>query len=247
MAELLFDPASVPADVLSQDGVTEVNTLIEKLRSRLVDRVQMQEPGSGFRVSNMARVYSQAHLRRCLQLIEAAHDLVYTGRGLAALTLVRSLYETVANYVAVSQQLVELIEANAPLQEIHNFIHTRAYATRLEHLIKVVDTEEVKPTNILTQVGKMKRLRADFEKQYEYLSEHTHPKPDKPEPNRRFRRRSALGHTGYFWMICRFTSARIFPQRGCKLSEPNGFKPLRPIHHRIICALSRINFAHKRQ
>src|SRR6516165_148646 len=131
MAELLFDPASVPADVLSQDGVTEVNTLIEKLRSRLVDRVQMQEPSSGFRVSNMARVYSQAHLRRCLQLIEAAHDLVYTGRGLAALTLVRSLYETVANYVAVSQQLVELIEANAPLQEIHNFIHTRAYATRL--------------------------------------------------------------------------------------------------------------------
>jgi len=73
------------------------------------------------------------------------------------------------------------------------------------------------------------------------------PKPDKPEPNRRFRRRSALGHTGYFGMICRFTSARIFPQRGCKLSEPNGFKPLRPIHHRIICALSPINFAHKRQ
>ena len=143
MAELLFDPASVPADVLSQDGVTEVNTLIEKLRSRLVDRVQMQEPGSGFRVSNMARVYSQAHLRRCLQLIEAAHDLVYTGRGLAALTLVRSLYETVANYVAVSQQLVELIEANAPLQEIHNFIHTRAYATRLAGCGKSRDFEKM--------------------------------------------------------------------------------------------------------
>jgi len=80
-----------------------------------------------------------------------------------------------------------------------------------------------------------------------YLLNNVYPKPDKPEPNRRFRRRSALGHTGYFGMICRFTSARIFPQRGCKLSEPNGFKPLRPIHHRIICALSPINFAHKRQ
>jgi hypothetical protein len=53
------------------------------------------------------------------------------------------------------------------------------------------------------------------------------PKPDKPESNRRLRRRSALGRTGYFWVICRFTSARIFPQRGCKLNEPNGFKPLR--------------------
>ena len=44
------------------------------------------------------------------------------------------------------------------------------------------------------------------------------PKLAKPEPNRRFRARSALGRAGYFWMICRFTSARIFPQRGCKLN-----------------------------
>jgi hypothetical protein len=33
-------------------------------------------------------------------------------------------------------------------------------------------------------------------------------------------------------MICRFTSARIFPQRGCKLNEPNRFQPLRHIHDR---------------
>ena len=44
------------------------------------------------------------------------------------------------------------------------------------------------------------------------------PKLAKPEPNRRFRARSALGRAGYFWMICRSTSARIFPQRGCKLN-----------------------------
>ena len=31
---------------------------------------------------------------------------------------------------------------------------------------------------------------------------------------------------GLIWMICRFTSARIFPQRGCKLNEPNGFLSL---------------------
>jgi hypothetical protein len=38
-----------------------------------------------------------------------------------------------------------------------------------------------------------------------------------------FRMRSALRRTGYFWMVRRFTSAQIFPQRGCKLNEPNGF------------------------
>src|SRR6516165_5487962 len=48
--------------------------------------------------------------------------------------------------------------------------------------------------------------------------------------------RSTVGHTGYFWMICRSTSARIFPQRGCKLNEPNGFKPLRRVEDRIIPA-----------
>jgi hypothetical protein len=50
-----------------------------------------------------------------------------------------------------------------------------------------------------------------------------HPKPAKPEPNRLIRTHFTLGRTGYFWMICRSTSARIFPQRGCKLNEPNGF------------------------
>jgi len=78
----------------------------------------------------MARVYNQSHLRRFLQLIEAAHHLVYAGQGLAALMIIRSLYETVANYVAVSKQLVDLIEATAPLQQIHDFIQARSAQLR---------------------------------------------------------------------------------------------------------------------
>jgi hypothetical protein len=93
----------------------------------------------------------------------------------------------------------------------------------------------------LKEVGEFLRDPATYGR----LGAHV-PKPDKPEPNRRFRTRSALGRAGYFWMICRFTSARIFPQRGCKLNEPNGFEPLWRVHDRIIRALSPINFAHKR-
>ena len=175
MKERLFDPAHVPADVVSPSGVAEVNAVVERLRAYLVDLVELQEPVSRFRVSNMTRVYSQSHLRRSLQLIEAANRLVYAGQGLAALMLVRSLYETVANYVAISNQLVELIEAAAPLQEIHDFIRGRTFATRSERLIKIAGSDEVKPTNILTQVKKMNRLRGAFEQEYEYLCEHTHP------------------------------------------------------------------------
>ena len=61
-----------------------------------------------------------------------------------------------------------------------------------------------------------------------------------------FRTSSTLGRTGYFWMICRFTSARIFPQRECKLNQPNGFEPLRPADDRIIRVFWPINFAHNR-
>ena len=147
MQKALFDPAYVPAAVVSSAGVAEVNAVVESLRERLVDRVEFQEPVSRFRLSNMARVYSQSHLRRCLQLIEAAHRLVYAGQGLAALTIIRSLYETVANYVAVSKQLVDLIEATAPLQEIRDFIHRRTFAARSARLIKIAATDEVKPTS----------------------------------------------------------------------------------------------------
>jgi hypothetical protein len=171
----LFNSADVPADAGSPAEVGEANAIVEKLRERLVDRVEFPEPVSLFRVSNEARVYSLCHLRRCLQLIDAAHDLVYAGRGLAALMMVRGLYETVANYVAVSKQLVDLIEATAPLKEIHDFIHNRIHDARSKRLIKIVGTDAVKPTNILTQVQKMNRLRGTFEEEYEALSESTHP------------------------------------------------------------------------
>jgi hypothetical protein len=200
MQESLFDPASVPADVLSPGGVAEVNAVVERLRARLVDRVELQEPVSRFRVSNMARVYTQSHLRRSLQLIEAAHDLVYAGHGLAALMIVRSLYETVANYVAVSKQLVELIEAASPLQQIHDFIHSRTFATRSERLIKIAGTDKVKSTNILTQIRKMNPLRAAFEQEYEYLCEHTHP--------------NAFGATLYFVEPGHQGDVHVFTRRG---------------------------------
>ena len=79
----LFDSADVPADAGSPTEVAEANAIVQKLRPRLVDRVEYFSL-----LSNKARVYSQSHLRRCLQLIDAAHDLVYAGQGLAALMMV---------------------------------------------------------------------------------------------------------------------------------------------------------------
>jgi predicted ATPase len=51
------------------------------------------------------------------------------------------------------------------------------------------------------------------------------PKPAEPEPIRDSNTLRPWPY-GLFWMICRFTSARIFPQRGCKLNKPNGFRAI---------------------
>jgi hypothetical protein len=133
-------------------------------------------------------------------LIEASHHLVYAGQGLGALITIRSLYETVANYSAVSKQLIDLIEATASLPQIHDFIHSRTFATRSEHLIEIAGTDEVKPTNILTQVQKMNRVRGDFEQEYDYLCEHTHP--------------NAFGATLYFIEPERQGDVHVFANRG---------------------------------
>jgi hypothetical protein len=56
-------------------------------------------PKSGFRASNVIRVYCQAHLRRCLVLFDSAYGLFFAGNGLVSLMCVRAIYETVANFL----------------------------------------------------------------------------------------------------------------------------------------------------
>jgi hypothetical protein len=104
----LFDPATVPAVVVSPAGVAHVNSLIQQLREKRIDQLEIPEQDTRFRVSNMIRAYNQVYLRRCLQLIEAAHDLVYSGQGLVALMAVRGIYETIAAFLDFENNLILL-------------------------------------------------------------------------------------------------------------------------------------------
>jgi hypothetical protein len=170
----MFDPATVPEKVVSPDGVKQVNDLVARLETRLVDCIELPEPESGFRVSNMIRTYNQAHLRRCRMFLRAARDLVYAGSGLVALTAVRCIYETVANFLDFEAKLqTELASGN--LKKIHDFVHTRTFSTRLENLIKLAGDPTVQATSILTQIDKMKTVRPSARDDYNFLCEHTHP------------------------------------------------------------------------
>jgi hypothetical protein len=172
--DLLFDPTSVPVAVVSAKGVHHVNDIVRRLEARRVDRIRLPEPESGFRVSNMIRTYNQAHLRRCLMFLRAARKLVYGGDGLVALTAVRCIYETVANFLDFEAKL-QLEVAQGDLRKIHDFVHNRAFSTKLPNLIKEAGTPAVQAMSVLTQIDKMKAVRGSARDDYDYLCEHTHP------------------------------------------------------------------------
>lgn len=174
MPDMLFDPAAVPAEVASPAEVTEVNAVIQKLRDRRVNRIMMPEAGSGFRVSNMIRAYNQTQIRRCLQLIESALRNIYAGAGLTALMDVRSIYETVACFLHFEAKLDDLLK-EGDLQKIHDFVQTRSFSTRLEHLIEKVGTKDVQAISVLTQIDRMAKIRPNTREEYDHLSEYTHP------------------------------------------------------------------------
>jgi hypothetical protein len=56
-SEPLFGSGTVPSEIVSTGGVDTVNRIVDRLRARRVARIEYPERGSGFRISNMIRVY----------------------------------------------------------------------------------------------------------------------------------------------------------------------------------------------
>lgn len=206
-SEPLFSPESIPKGTATQREVDRVNAVVTRLREQLVDRIKIQEPDSGFRVSNMVRVYNQSFLRRCLHFAEAGALDFRSGYGLAAITMARCIYETVACYLDFANKLEALL-ATDDLQKIHDFVHNSSFATRAEHLIGIAGTEDVRATSILTQIDRMKKIRDEIRREYDHLCEFTHP--------------NAFGACQYFGNhdaktdVVTFSSVGHFPDEDCR-------------------------------
>jgi hypothetical protein len=107
---MLIDFDIVPAVIASRDQVDRLNAVYERLTARLVDEIKLPEPGSTFRVSNLIRVYLQSHLRRMLQLTEAAFSEFFDGRGIVAIMCARGIYEGLATVTDFEKELKGLLE-----------------------------------------------------------------------------------------------------------------------------------------
>jgi hypothetical protein len=144
------------------------------LSARMVDQIVLPEPGSGFRASNLIRVYLQSHMRRMLQLTEAAFTEFFEGRVVVAIMCARGLYEGLATVIDFEKELTALIQAG-DLQAIFQFTKEKSHATKMKDWIAKLGNPNVTAKNVITMVDKLKSIRENVPDEYGFLSEIAHP------------------------------------------------------------------------
>jgi hypothetical protein len=53
----LIDAALIPGDVFPRKAIDDLNALYDRLEARKIDKIVLPESPSGFRTSNLIRVY----------------------------------------------------------------------------------------------------------------------------------------------------------------------------------------------
>lgn len=171
----LFAKDDFSTEVCKPGKLDELNTIFEELQARQLNRIEIHDSNSSVRLSMMMIALSQSYIRRFIELAEASAALCQQGHWLSAITISRSLLETIAAYNAITIKLEGLV-AEGNTAEIEKFTSTAAFATRLAPLIDFTGEPAVKAPNILSQIDKLKKIDGTpVRNDYDYLSEHTHP------------------------------------------------------------------------
>jgi hypothetical protein len=171
---MLIDFDIVPTGIASRAQVDGLNAVYDRLTARLVDQIKLPEPSSAFRASNLIRVSLQAHLRRILQLTEAAFSEFFDGRGIVAIMCARGIYESVATVTDFEKELKVLLEGG-DLNAVFQFTKEKAHATKIKGWVERIGNPNLTAKNVVTMVGKLKSIRANVPDEYDFLSEIAHP------------------------------------------------------------------------
>jgi len=171
---MLIDTALAPDGVANRRQVENLNAVFDRLSARRVEKIMLPELGTGFRASNPIRVYLQSHMRRMLQLTEAAFTEFFDGRGVVAIMCARGLYEGLATVTDFEKQLHVLIEAG-DVPAIFQFTKEKSHATKMQDWITKMGNTNLTAKNVITMVDKLKSIRANVPDEYGFLSEIAHP------------------------------------------------------------------------
>lgn len=148
-----------------------INSVVERLRRKIVPSIILRESPSDGRTPNLTRGYIQAHLRRIIMFVDGGHAEYLAGRPLMTEMASRAIYENIANFCDFSEKLKPLCD-NLNHEAMESLVRSAAFTTRLPHLM---DESGSKAPNILSQIDKMKKRYAEFREAYDHLSEIVHP------------------------------------------------------------------------
>jgi hypothetical protein len=170
----IFDPSVIPlseSDLPTPAFIAEVNNVIDRLRATHIPLLPL---GIGVdRTANMIRTYMHAHLRRCLEFVDAGYAEYRAGRSLVTEACARTTYENVASFCDFADTIVPLVRAGDQ-QKIHQYLDNAAFSTRIPSFLEK-HGNDLSAKNILTQIDKMKKRYPGFREAYDHLSDFVHP------------------------------------------------------------------------
>jgi hypothetical protein len=173
----LFDASQFPGIDIESELISAANDGVQKLRSRLVDRIAVSHLPWTIVQANV-QIFFQGHTRRALMFAEGGYDACVAGRGLVVYGCVRAIYETVACVMDFCDKLSGHL-ASGDFPKTCVFVLSRQFAARMEEFIdkQVIYAETVDTTavNILTQIDRVSEHVPGFREEYDLLSEMTHP------------------------------------------------------------------------
>jgi len=166
----VFDKSKLPTDY-TKEIVTEVNSVIERLRALLVPRIIVSEPPLGLTVPNLVRTFLQSHTRRLLNFIDGGLAEIEVGRPLVAELCTRAIYESTATVCDFAKQFMPLAD-KGDYKGISDLVTDFAFATRIPSFLEKGGS---KAPQILNQIDEMKKRYPGYRETYDHLSDIAHP------------------------------------------------------------------------
>jgi hypothetical protein len=168
----MFDRDALPSDITS-DTVDRTNVLLAALRARKIDWLPIESDTRIGVLTNWAKAYLQAHIRRALSFVDGGLAEYRAGRTIITALCARALLEDAAVIWIFIERLNKLLDSGDEI-ELDNFVLGRVLATKVPGEIRKFG-EETKAVNILTYVDHMVKFNESYRAMYDDLSEVVHP------------------------------------------------------------------------
>lgn len=150
--------------------MTEIEKILFDLKKFSINEIDNFKYSRKSKIPMKIHIYIEAMNLRTIDFSEAALILLQANYIVPSMTLIRSVFENVAQFYSISKTIERVVKTNKFENEIDEKITKVLLGTRYD--------DEYKAVNILTQIERINEDFNGFRKFYESLCEFTHPNWD---------------------------------------------------------------------